>query len=310
VIGNGSFGKLYKGTIHGKEVAIKILMPQRNKSAVKLLEEFRKEVDISSELRHQNVALLMGACTENEKLIIVSELLTGDLDGILESEEQKEKLTLPLKLKICKDICLGTAWLHSKNIIHRDLKPANILVDEHWNAKICDFGLSEIKKSAEEHGPKKKTRITGSYFWMSPEALSAREVDERTDVFAIGIIIWQIMTTQTDVYPQYNDATALTKGVAVDGIIPDTKKYPVPRPIRKVMEKCWSPEKEDRPFLPKLMPIFDRALVDTLVTDSFANDFWTKNYLGKDHVPWSQFSISFYGFLTDKREDKRVEKNS
>jgi len=156
VIGNGSFGKLYKGTIHGKEVAIKILMPQRNKSAVKLLEEFRKEVDISSELRHQNVALLMGACTENEKLIIVSELLTGDLDGILESEEQKEKLTLPLKLKICKDICLGTAWLHSKNIIHRDLKPANILVDEHWNAKICDFGLSEIKKSAEEHGPKKK----------------------------------------------------------------------------------------------------------------------------------------------------------
>jgi len=58
----------------------------------------------------------------------------------------QQHITCALKLKICKDLCLGTAFIHGNKIIHRDLKPANILLDENWNAKICDFGLSKIKK--------------------------------------------------------------------------------------------------------------------------------------------------------------------
>jgi len=303
----GSFGKIYKGKCFGKEVAIKILKMQDKKSTIEMMEEFRKEIDILVELRHPNVALLMGACTEDGKLAIVTELLKGDLDGIL--EEQKKKLTLPLKLKISKDICLGTAWLHGNKIIHRDLKPANILIDEHWNAKICDFGLSDIKKNTDGHKEDldSKGRIRGSYFWMSPEALLARETDERTDVYAIGIIIWQIMTTETDVYPQYDNARDLTRGVAVDNTRPEIPKTLSPS-IKNLIEKCWAPDKENRPYLTEVILALDGVWIDCLITDPIANSFWKKNYLGKESAAWNHFSFAFCHFLNTENDEKHEEK--
>jgi len=213
---------------------------------------------------------------------------------------------------------LGTAWLHGNKIIHRDLKPANILLDEHWNAKICDFGLSDIKKNTDGHHEDldSKGRIRGSYFWMSPEALLAKEVDERTDVFAIGIIIWQIMTIKTDVYPQYENAHDLTQGVAFNSVRPIIPKNISP-PIKDLIEKCWAPEKEKRPYLIDFIPILDNVWVDSLITDPIANNFWKQNYLGKESAPWNRFSVSFCNLLTDEEnkpdrdnvvvKDKRLE---
>jgi len=238
----GSFGTLYKGKCFGMRVAIKILRPNDQKSAEQLLREFIKEVNILVQVHHPNVVLLMGACAENGKLAIVSELLKRDLDNILKYESSK--LTLPLKFKISKDICQGTEWLHGKKIIHRDLKPANVLLDEYWNAKICDFGLSDIKKNIDP------TRIRGSYPWMSPEALQKPgEIDERTDVYSIGIIIWQIMTGKSEIYPGYENSQEFAQAICLDAMRPEIKKNQIPATIRFLIQSCWHQDKKKRDLI-------------------------------------------------------------
>jgi len=156
---------------------------------------------------------------------------------------------LPIKLKIIKDICLGTAWLHGYKIIHRDLKPANILLDEHWNAKICDFGLSEIKKNTI--GKNEQRVIRGSYYWMSPEALMARPVDEKTDIYAIGIIIWQLMTVNNIPLPQYNSSSDLTEGVT-EGVRPIFEKKTNSKINKKFDGKMLGYRKRKKTFSPRV----------------------------------------------------------
>jgi serine/threonine protein kinase len=99
-------------------------------------------------LRHPNIVLFMGACTEPGNFAIVTELLPGgSLHDLLHNP--KVAISLLQKVKMLKDIALGMNWLHCSKpaIIHRDLKPTNVLVDEHWNMKICDFGLSAINRT-------------------------------------------------------------------------------------------------------------------------------------------------------------------
>jgi len=204
---------------------------------------------------------------------------------------------------------LGMAWLHGNKLIHRDLKPTNILLDEHWNAKICDFGLSDIKKYIDGHKEDlgSKDRIKRSLPWMAPEIFLGKEIDERTDVYAIGIIIWQLMTTQTEVYPlsQFITEEELTKGVAVEQTRPKIPTKIVLRPIRKLIEKCWAQEKEKRPYLPDLINMLDKAWVDSLITDPIANSFWKEYFLGRESVSWKQFATPICKFLNENKEEKK-----
>lgn len=102
----------------------------------------------SRHLRHPNIVLFMGACTEPDNLMIVTELMNrGDVHSILRNDDIQ--LSLLRKLEMARDIAQGMNWLHCSNppIIHRDLKPTNLLVADNWEVKICDFGLSAVNRS-------------------------------------------------------------------------------------------------------------------------------------------------------------------
>lgn len=145
ILGDGSFGSVYKGRCRQKDVAVKILHKQELDQDE--LQSFKHEVEILSCLRHPNICLFMGYTLVPGKLMIVSEFIDTDLESI--SENQSVKLSIFTKLMMAKNIALGINWLHANNIIHRDLKPSNILVDSNFRVKISDFGLSQVVKKGD-----------------------------------------------------------------------------------------------------------------------------------------------------------------
>jgi len=189
LIGQGAFGKVYRGKCRGKEVAIKIL---RNQDlSPETLDEFHHEIEICSRIHHPNVCLFMGACMQPGRLAFVTEFMEGGtLSKLLYDKDHK--LTLSKKIKMAKDMALGLNWLHRSNppIIHRDLKPDNLLVDKYGNIKVTDFGLSDIKRGVvrDEHMPK------GSLLWMAPEVMQGLPLTEKVDVYAFALVLWEMIT--------------------------------------------------------------------------------------------------------------------
>ncbi|XAR63955.1 Non-specific serine/threonine protein kinase [Bertholletia excelsa] len=145
-IGLGSYGEVYHGEWHGTEVAVKKFLDQDITG--ESLDEFRSEVRIMKRLRHPNVVLFMGAVTRAPNLSIVTEFLPrGSLYRLI--HRPNNQLDERRRLRMALDAARGLNYLHNCTpvIVHRDLKSPNILVDKNWVVKVCDFGLSRMKRS-------------------------------------------------------------------------------------------------------------------------------------------------------------------
>jgi serine/threonine protein kinase len=144
-LGGGAYGKVYRGFCRGKNVAVKI--PSKQNMTESELQSFRHEVEIMRHIFHPNVVLFLGACTQPNKIMIVTELMKTDLERLIHHNPEVSKITLYQRLKMAKDAALGMNWLHGIcRIIHRDLKCANLLVDNNMTVKVTDFGFAENLK--------------------------------------------------------------------------------------------------------------------------------------------------------------------
>jgi len=281
---------VYKGKCRGFNVAVKQLLKQNLDQ--KTLEDFRREVDIMTQMRHPNIALFMGACTEPGKMAIVCELLQYSVSDLL---RKNKEVTLLQRVKMAKDTAAGIAWLHgaTPQIIHRDLKPSNLLVDEHWNVKVCDFGLSQVK--LRENKIRDGRSIPGTPLWMAPEVLLGKDVDEKSDVYSYGIVLWEIITgaepfPHMESYQEFK--TAITR---------DNERPPIPNntnpSLKALMESCWHPDAKQRPTFQQILPLLDSVIVDCLIADTEGNRFWKMWFLGKDHVHYNDFQKHFGSLL-------------
>jgi len=289
-ISGGCFGTVYKGKCRGQNVAVKKLLKQDFDE--RTIEEFRKEVDIMTQMRHPRVVLFMGACTEPGKLMMVSELLQGSLYDLLRTHKD---ISLVQRIKFCKDTVSAMAWLHGARpqIIHRDLKPQNLLIDEHWNIKICDFGLSAIKP--KNHKIRDGKNIPGTPLWMAPEVLLGKEVDDKSDVYSFGIVMWEIIMGK-EPFPHHDNFEKFH-----EAITKNNERPPIPQDLhdslKSTMEACWNVDKAKRPTFVELLPILDSVLVDISLDDHEGNAFWKANFLSQDKVSWPEFSKAFYKLL-------------
>ncbi|XBI42668.1 hypothetical protein VPH35_107524 [Triticum aestivum] len=144
LIANGSFGKVYKGLLENKLVAIK----KPINGSVRENEQFANEVIIQSQVIHKNIVRLIGCCPEVEAPLLVYEFISqGSLHDILHNNNNKVALNLDARLRIAAHSADGLAYMHSQantRILHGDVKPANILLDENFAPKISDFGISSL----------------------------------------------------------------------------------------------------------------------------------------------------------------------
>jgi len=284
-LGQGSFGKVYSGRCSEKRVAVKV--PLKQDLNEKELEDFRNEVIIMKKIFHPNCVLFMGACSVPGKLKILTELMHTDMEKLLKSNRP---LTVYQCMRMAKDAALGLAWLHGiLHIIHRDLKPANLLVDENLTVKITDFGFSQLK---EGNMMQNKGVARGTPLWMSPEVMTGKKFNERTDVYSYGIILWQ-MITKKDPYVQYSDFRVFREAVVKKGERPEIPKDTLPG-ISKLITQCWDTDQEKRPDMKGVIFALDQILVDCTIANENARTFWKDHFLApkqelRESIPWPEF---------------------
>jgi len=194
----GAFGLVYKGTYFGTPVCVKVVpMDQHNPDDIK---QVQREITALKELNHPNLVQFFGMFELRNEMYIVTEYIPG---GTVRSNIQKDKgdISWAARVKMANDVASAISFLHSRKMIHRDIKSENLLIQDNWNVKLCDFGLS---RSVSE--PKKKQRMTlcGTDDFMAPEVTLGMDYDSACDIFSYGMFLCELILREKieDVLPR------------------------------------------------------------------------------------------------------------
>jgi len=218
----------------------------RNKSDVEI---FCREVKILSELRHPNVVLFLGACTDGKDKIIVTEYCEGGSLAYLVKTQQLDEVT---QLKIAKDIALGMNHLHLENLLHRDLTSSNILLNASKEAKVSDFGLS--RRQPEDTS---LSCTMGSVAWMAPEVIeNAKNFTKKSDVYSYGVLLWELLTGGDPCPPEMSSIMLATK-VLHEQYRPTMPHCKITPKWSDLIQKCWAQSPDDRPTFEEILTILD-----------------------------------------------------
>ncbi|KAJ4821352.1 Leucine-rich repeat receptor-like protein kinase [Rhynchospora pubera] len=194
-LGSGGSGVVYKGKVNGITVAIKKL---QHGSFVERLADIA-EVSLLCSLMHENLVKLQGFCSEAKHYLLVYEYIqNGDLCSYLSDEDKRKELTWEKRFNIIKGITQGLVYLHGLKdpIIHRDLKPENILLDENYNAKIADFGISKIFDKNKTHLTT-RNRFMCTPGYIAPELFTTGMYSPKSDVYNFGLVLLEIIAGRT-----------------------------------------------------------------------------------------------------------------
>lgn len=252
LVGAGGMGEVYRARDPrlGREVAIKVL-PQQLSGDADRLRRFEQEARAAGMLNHPNILSIYDIGTENGTIYVVSELLIG--------ETLRERLggsALPVRkaIEFSLQIAHGLAAAHEKGIVHRDLKPENLYVTKDGRVKILDFGLAKLmdllppdeKSALQTVDPGTQPgMVLGTVGYMSPEQVRGRAADHRSDIFAFGAILYEMLTGKRAFH---RDSTADTMSAILKEDPPEissTNRGIAPS-LERVVRHCLEKNAEER----------------------------------------------------------------
>jgi serine/threonine protein kinase/Flp pilus assembly protein TadD len=204
-LGEGGMGEVYlaEDTELGRKVALKFLPPHVSRDE-KVLERFQREAKATAALQHPNIVTIHEIGSHGDRRFIVMAYVGGDL---LSQRIAQKDLSLGQTVNVAIALSDALAEAHGAGIIHRDLKPDNIIIDKRGQPRVLDFGLAmqgEATRLTEEGS------TVGTLHYMSPEQSRGEDVDERTDIFSLGAIIYEMITCQK-AFPGENSAAIVYK---------------------------------------------------------------------------------------------------
>jgi len=240
-LGKGGMGKVYR-VIDKKlneEVALKLIKPEIA-SDKKTVERFSNELKLARKIVHKNIARMFDLNEEKGTHYITMEYVRGeDLKRLIRKIGQ---LSAGQAIPIAKQVCEGLAEAHRLGVVHRDLKPQNIMVDEEGNARIMDFGIA---RSIKAKGITGAGVMIGTPEYMSPEQVEAKETDQRSDIYSLGVIFYEMVTGRVP----FEGDTPFTIGVKHKSERPKDPKElnaQIPDNLNNIILRCLEKDKEKR----------------------------------------------------------------
>src|SRR5712692_2650043 len=254
LLGQGGMGEVYQAhdTKLGRDVAIKVL-PEAFAHDPGRLSRFQREAKLLASLNHPNIATIHGLEESNGTHYLVMELVPGET--LRERVAREGALPVEEALGIARQIAEALEAAHDKSIIHRDLKPANVKVTPEGKVKVLDFGLAKAFAGDESGSDPSNSPtlsqaatlqgvILGTAAYMSPEQARGKSVDKRTDLWAFGCVLYEMVTGKQ----AFNGEDISEILAAVVRAEPDWDRLPesTPQSIRALLRRCLQKDKNLR----------------------------------------------------------------
>ncbi len=304
VIGRGGMGVVYKAVDSqiGRYVAIKMITSDGDES---LIARFKSEARSTGSLQCPNIVTVYDVGEQDGNPYLVMQFLEGpSLESML---KKGSSLTLPECLGIVIDVCTGLGYAHQRGVIHRDIKPANIIVLQDGindgMAVIVDFGIARI---VGDTGLTKANQVIGSIFYMSSEQLQAKELDNRTDVYSLGVVLFQLLT---GVLPfEANEAAATFHKILYDPPPPLStylKEYPAE--LDAIISRVLAKKREDR-YATAQDLAFDLMRIQDQVKTETVGQLFRRAEVAVDKEEWTQARDQLQQALRIDRHNTRAQK--
>jgi serine/threonine-protein kinase len=255
-LGQGALSTVYKATQDplGRAVAIKALKPTIGPSSP-FAAQLEREARVLAELSHPNVVLLYDFVKNEREMYLVLEHVDGFnlADLVKKAENRKLRLTYDVAAAIGAQIARGLAHVHERGVVHRDLKPQNIVVSRRGEVKLFDFGIAQREKLPSADIPfsprdeKSEQAAFGTPAYMSPEQILGETVDARSDLFSLGVVLYQLLTGARPFEAKAEAKRAASQRIRRDPPPPIRAKAPdVPRELEKVTMRLLEKNPDDR----------------------------------------------------------------
>ncbi|MCK4931729.1 MAG: protein kinase [Candidatus Aminicenantes bacterium] len=240
-LGQGGMGRVYKALDKevNERIAIKLLRPEIAADS-KTIERFRNELKFSRKIGHKNVCRMYDLNKEENTYYITMEYVPGeDLKSFIKRSKQLTPSTI---ISIGKQVCEGLSEAHRLGVVHRDLKPQNIMIDKEGNARIMDFGIA---RSLRGKGVTAEGVIIGTPEYMSPEQVEAKDIDERSDIYSLGVVLYEMAAGHVP----FEGETALSVAMKHKGELPKNPREfnpQIPGDLCLIVLKCLEKDKDRR----------------------------------------------------------------
>jgi serine/threonine protein kinase len=244
-LGRGAMGVVYRATdpVIGRTVAVKTIRLSEEGTGLsrpELLSRFQTEARAAGLLTHPNIVVVYDAGEENGIYYITMELIEGkSLQALLDSGHS---FPVPRVLRIMEQTCSALQFAHERSIIHRDIKPANLMLTADDTVKVTDFGTAKILQFGTVQ---QTTHVMGTPSYMSPEQVKGRPVDGRSDIFSLGVLLYEILTGEKP-FPGQSITTVIYKIVNEEPIPPRTLNPSIHQGLSDIVMRALAKEPEVR----------------------------------------------------------------
>jgi eukaryotic-like serine/threonine-protein kinase len=245
VLGKGAMGIVYEGRDPNldRRVAIKTVKVENlsEEAASEYELRFRTEARSAARLQHPNIVSVYDSDRDGDVAFLVMEYIQGD--DLKHHLDQGTRYSLEQSLKMIRDLLSALEYAHKQGIVHRDIKPANLLIEPGGRVKLTDFGVARMQDSGD--ATRTQGNMIGTLKYMSPEQVQGQKTDSRTDLFSVGVVLYQLLT-DTRPFDGDNDFSIIHQIIEHTPVPPSSINARLPSAIDAVMARALAKDREQR----------------------------------------------------------------